>query len=156
MRYALLLWVVAGCAVDHAGLGSSEPPVSPRDAALLDGTRSDATPSDATPSDATPSDATSSDATLRDAGPSDASADCDGATSAGCEECPPGFDRDGAGECTDVDDCDPNPCMNEGSCADGIEAFTCTCPPSFTGATCETRAFDCDPNPCMNGGTCAE
>jgi hypothetical protein len=136
MRYALLLWVVAGCAVDHAGLGSSEPPVSPSDAALLDGT---------------PSDVALRDATLRDV-----SSGCDGATRPGCNECPLGFETNGAGECTNIDECEPNPCMNGGSCSDGVDAFRCACPPSFMGATCESVAVDCDPNPCMNGGTCAD
>ena len=28
---------------------------------------------------------------------------------------------------TDVNDCDPNPCQNNGSCKDGIASYTCLC-----------------------------
>ena len=57
---------------------------------------------------------------------------------------------------TNVDDCDPNPCMNGGSCEDGIESFTCTCAAGFMGDTCEINVNDCDPNPCMSGGSCED
>jgi uncharacterized repeat protein (TIGR01451 family) len=38
----------------------------------------------------------------------------------------------------DVDNCSPNPCLNGGTCTDGINSFTCTCTPDFTGTLCET------------------
>ena len=37
-----------------------------------------------------------------------------------------------------VDNCDPNPCLNGGSCIDGVNTFTCQCALNFTGMTCET------------------
>ncbi|KAK9530358.1 hypothetical protein VZT92_011863 [Zoarces viviparus] len=49
--------------------------------------------------------------------------------------------------------CDPNPCLNGGSCdhaADG--SFICLCPEPYSGKKCQ--ADDCDPNPCLNGGSC--
>ena len=129
MRYLLLIWSVAACSVDHTGLA----PAVRTDAALPD--------------------AALPDAALPDAALPDASPDaCDDDS---CDECLPGFVRDGDG-CRNTDDCDPNPCMNGGSCVDGVDTFTCTCRPPFTGAMCENEESACAPNPCMNGGTCTE
>ena len=36
-----------------------------------------------------------------------------------------------------IDDCNPNPCENGGTCTDGINAFTCDCEEDFTGLRCE-------------------
>ncbi|XP_038052310.1 neurogenic locus notch homolog protein 2-like [Patiria miniata] len=52
------------------------------------------------------------------------------------------------------DNCDPNPCMNGGSCQDGTNSYVCTCVEGFTGNECEIDIDDCDPDPCMNGGAC--
>ena len=61
----------------------------------------------------------------------------------------------------DINDCQQNPCLNGGLCADGVNAFTCQCPQGFTGNTCQTSkcvpqgsslglcAWDCQPNPCL-------
>uniref|UniRef100_A0A8C4EGK4 Sushi, von Willebrand factor type A, EGF and pentraxin domain-containing protein 1 n=1 Tax=Dicentrarchus labrax TaxID=13489 RepID=A0A8C4EGK4_DICLA len=38
----------------------------------------------------------------------------------------------------DVDECDPNPCINGASCLDGLGSFTCRCLPGFNGTRCET------------------
>ena len=134
MRYALLLTIVAGCSVDHTGLGSLASDGGQLDAALADAALADA---------ALP------DATLRDAGI------CDGVSGAECEECPSGFARGDDGVCANVDDCAPNPCMNGGSCTDGVDEFRCMCAGPFAGPRCETRVNNCDPNPCVNG-TCTD
>ena len=34
-------------------------------------------------------------------------------------------------------DCDPNPCNNDGECFDGTFSFTCNCANGYTGLTCE-------------------
>ena len=36
-----------------------------------------------------------------------------------------------------IDDCNPNPCQNGGTCTDGINTFTCDCEEDFTGKRCE-------------------
>ena len=53
-----------------------------------------------------------------------------------------------------IDNCDPNPCQNDGNCTDGINSFTCDCEDGFSGDICEVNNEDCSPNPCLNGGTC--
>ena len=43
-----------------------------------------------------------------------------------------------------IDDCINNPCLNNGSCVDGVNSYTCVCSPGYT---------DCDQDPCMNNAT---
>ena len=42
---------------------------------------------------------------------------------------------------TDINECDPNPCQNEGTCVDGIDSYTCTCVAGYTGINCETSEY---------------
>ncbi|KAI3368916.1 hypothetical protein L3Q82_025886, partial [Scortum barcoo] len=47
-------------------------------------------------------------------------------------------------ECTDIDDCQSNPCQNGGTCIDEINSFVCLCLPSYGGATCEKDTEGCE------------
>ena len=38
-----------------------------------------------------------------------------------------------------LDDCSPNPCLNEGNCSDGVNSFTCECAAEFYGGFCQFR-----------------
>ena len=38
----------------------------------------------------------------------------------------------------DVDECISAPCQNSGTCADGVNSYTCTCVAGYTGTNCET------------------
>eukprot|EP00117_Sycon_ciliatum_P037554 scpid32913/ scgid6063/ Fibropellin-1; Epidermal growth factor-related protein 1; Fibropellin-I; SpEGF I; UEGF-1 len=60
-------------------------------------------------------------------------------------------------ECNDINECEPNPCLNGGQCQDLVNDFVCRCPPGYTGKNCETDIDDCAPNnPCLNGGSCVD
>ena len=37
----------------------------------------------------------------------------------------------------DVDDCEPNPCQNDGTCTDGINSYSCNCAHGYAGDNCE-------------------
>jgi hypothetical protein len=55
-----------------------------------------------------------------------------------------------------IDDCPGNMCQNGGTCIDGVNAYRCKCPPSFTGDFCENDVDECAwrPSICQNGATC--
>uniref|UniRef100_A0A8C9UBQ6 Notch receptor 3 n=1 Tax=Scleropages formosus TaxID=113540 RepID=A0A8C9UBQ6_SCLFO len=50
----------------------------------------------------------------------------------------------------------PDPCLRGGSCMDGINSFTCSCLPGFTGPRCTVEADECQSSPCLNGGSCTD
>ncbi|CAB0020779.1 unnamed protein product [Nesidiocoris tenuis] len=61
------------------------------------------------------------------------------------------------GNCqTNWDECWSAPCLNGGTCSDGIAYFNCTCPEGFVGDTCEENINECGSNPCLNNGTCVD
>ena len=57
---------------------------------------------------------------------------------------------------TDRNDCDPNPCRNNGSCSDRVADFWCACRDGWKGKTCALRDSHCDRGTCRNGGSCRD
>lgn len=55
-----------------------------------------------------------------------------------------------------LDDCKNNPCMNGGSCIDGVNSHVCTCKAGFTGKNCQININECGSSPCLNGATCVD
>lgn len=55
-----------------------------------------------------------------------------------------------------IDDCIPHACLNGGSCVDGVNSYTCSCPAQWTGDSCEMDVDECAmrPSVCHNGATC--
>ena len=39
---------------------------------------------------------------------------------------------------SDINDCAGNPCLNGGSCNDGVNSYSCDCAYGYTGDNCET------------------
>lgn len=55
--------------------------------------------------------------------------------------------------------CNPNPCVNGGTCTPSpgsINGFHCECPPTLGGLTCEKSRFCSKSSPCLNNGVCEE
>ena len=38
---------------------------------------------------------------------------------------------------TDLDECELDPCLNDGSCIDGVNSFECACAEGFEGNLCQ-------------------
>ncbi|CAL1264254.1 unnamed protein product [Larinioides sclopetarius] len=51
-----------------------------------------------------------------------------------------------------VDNCEPDPCKNDGTCEKDGDGFKCLCKGNWIGRRCEEN--NCEPNPCRNDGTC--
>ncbi|XP_072755210.1 uncharacterized protein Eys isoform X4 [Anoplolepis gracilipes] len=49
-----------------------------------------------------------------------------------------------------------DPCLNGGTCNDGVAAYNCTCVDGFVGVNCEQRYSECSNHPCLNNGTCVD
>lgn len=50
--------------------------------------------------------------------------------------CNIGYEGDGT-SCTEIDECDPNPCQNSGVCTDEVDNYSCSCPFGFFGPQCQ-------------------
>lgn len=50
-----------------------------------------------------------------------------------------------------IDDCAEKPCALNSTCHDGVNDFTCDCPPGFGGKRCHLKQDLCSPNPCVHG-----
>nr|XP_014332865.1 PREDICTED: protein crumbs homolog 2 [Bos mutus] len=57
--------------------------------------------------------------------------------------------------CVSEDTCNPEPCLNGGTCLVTWNDFHCTCPANFTGPTCAQQLW-CPGQPCLPPATCEE
>lgn len=57
---------------------------------------------------------------------------------------------------SNVDNCQPVPCLNGGKCVDGDNWFRCECAPGFTGPDCRINVNECASDPCTGGATCVD
>jgi Notch-like protein len=57
----------------------------------------------------------------------------------------------------DVDECEEDPCQNDGVCTDEINGYSCECAAGFDGDSCENDIDDClDNTACQNDGVCTD
>lgn len=68
--------------------------------------------------------------------------------------CEPGFTGIYCHE--NINDCASLPCLNGGTCIDGIDAFHCLCPDGWEGRLCDIDVNECSRSPCLNGGQCVD
>ncbi|MGH0117939.1 UNVERIFIED_CONTAM: hypothetical protein FKN15_042714 [Acipenser sinensis] len=54
----------------------------------------------------------------------------------------------------DTDECVPSPCAHGGTCQDLHNGFQCSCPPQWTGKTCQLDADECELQLCVNALAC--
>ena len=48
------------------------------------------------------------------------------------------------------------PCLNNGTCIDSINQFSCACPDGYSNTICQTNIDECSSGPCLNGGSCQD
>ncbi|PIK55548.1 hypothetical protein BSL78_07553 [Apostichopus japonicus] len=56
----------------------------------------------------------------------------------------------------DINECLPNPCLNQASCVDAVASYACICQPGYTGTNCEVEIDECEDHRCENGATCID
>ncbi|KAG5871345.1 hypothetical protein JTB14_008042 [Gonioctena quinquepunctata] len=59
----------------------------------------------------------------------------------------------------DINECESNPCQNNGTCLDAQNGYTCNCLPGYSGIYCEIDIAVCNATNetrCLNGGMCQE
>ena len=54
----------------------------------------------------------------------------------------------------EIDECESNPCQNEGTCHDLVAMYSCECRPGFDGTDCEVDVDECTSGPCQNEAIC--
>ena len=57
---------------------------------------------------------------------------------------------------TETNECLSSPCLNNGTCIDRFNNFTCNCTSGFTGHRCDVDIDDCVINPCQNNASCID
>ncbi|XP_070549842.1 uncharacterized protein [Ptychodera flava] len=54
--------------------------------------------------------------------------------------------KDDSYSCEEIDECESNPCQNDGTCVDDIDMYMCQCSPGWEGINCQTDVNECVTN----------
>ena len=73
-----------------------------------------------------------------------------------CPDSPMGGCETYLPQCEEINDCNPNPCNNVGSCVDALNNYTCFCAAGFKGRNCSVNIDECAPHPCGERGDCTD
>ncbi|XP_076452127.1 uncharacterized protein LOC143287751 [Babylonia areolata] len=57
---------------------------------------------------------------------------------------------------TEINECEPEPCLNGGKCVDKVDGFECQCHPNFTGQRCQNPAKHCITTSCGVSDDCID
>ena len=55
-----------------------------------------------------------------------------------------------------MDECASNPCLNDGTCVDEVNAFRCVCHEGYYDKVCASKVNECHSNPCLNNAECVD
>lgn len=55
-----------------------------------------------------------------------------------------------------INECEENPCLHNGTCLDLKPYYECRCQPGYKGQHCEEDIKECKSSPCHNNGICYE
>lgn len=55
-----------------------------------------------------------------------------------------------------INECSGGPCLNGGSCVDGVGSHQCSCATGFTGDNCQTNIDECSLNVCAHAVSCRD
>uniref|UniRef100_A0A8D3EDP2 Delta-like protein n=1 Tax=Scophthalmus maximus TaxID=52904 RepID=A0A8D3EDP2_SCOMX len=69
-------------------------------------------------------------------------------------ECAEGFTGTYCHE--NINDCESAPCLNGGTCIDGVRQYQCVCAEGWDGPACLHNVDDCSSAPCLNRGVCRD
>lgn len=53
-----------------------------------------------------------------------------------------------------IDECSSNPCLNQGTCDDGVNGYSCRCTVYWEGTRCQIDVDECQRGYCRNGASC--
>ena len=71
-------------------------------------------------------------------------------------DCQPGYTGINCETETDINECTPNPCVNNGLCHKEANVYTCICNAGYAGRLCDQQIDECNSNPCENNGSCTD
>ena len=57
---------------------------------------------------------------------------------------------------TDINECEPQPCLHFGTCIDKVNGYECYCSQGWQGPQCQLDADQCEGRPCVNANTCQD